>query len=93
MSTTALSKAIDTLGGQAALARVLAERTGKPIRQGHIWAWLHRTKKVPPELAPHIEMATESAGNRVGREELCPTFPWGVSLAQNKTETARKSPR
>lgn len=65
------------------MARILAQRTGKPIRQGHVWAWLNRTKKVPPEIAPHIEAATTDVGDRVGREELCPEFPWGESISVN----------
>jgi DNA-binding transcriptional regulator YdaS (Cro superfamily) len=88
MSTRALERAIGTMGGQSAMARVLAERTGKPIRQGHIWAWIHRTKKVPPEIAPHIEAATEELGERVGREELCPDFPWGSSVESPPTAAA-----
>ncbi len=59
------------------MARGLAERTGNPIRQGHVWAWLHRTGKVPPELAPHIELMTATRDKPVSRQELCPEFPWG----------------
>ncbi len=81
MSNQALECAIETLGGQAALARILAVRTGKPIRQGHVWAWLNRTNKVPPEIAPHIEAATEEAGKRVSRQKLCPDFPWGPAAS------------
>lgn len=77
MSTAALNRAIKAIGGQAALARELANRSGRPIRQGHVWAWLYRTKRVPPEIAPHIEAATEKVGKRVSREDLCPDFPWG----------------
>lgn len=88
MSTRALKRAIETLGGQAAMARILAERTGKPIRQGHVWAWINRTKKVPPELAPHIEAVTEELGDRVGREELCPDFPWGSATESTPTAAA-----
>lgn len=88
MSIRALERAIDTMGGQAAMARTLAERTGKPIRQGHVWAWINRTKKVPPEIAPHIEAATEEKGKRVGREELCPNFPWGSRADSTPTAAA-----
>lgn len=88
MSIQALERAIATTGGQAAMARILAERTGKPIRQGHVWAWINRTKKVPPEIAPHIEAITEERGERVGREELCPDFPWGSTVESNPTAAA-----
>jgi DNA-binding transcriptional regulator YdaS (Cro superfamily) len=80
MSTKALKKAIAVVDGQAALARILAERTGKPIRQGHVWAWLNRTMKTPPEMAPYIEAATAERGDRVTREELCPEFPWETPI-------------
>lgn len=67
MITEALTQAIEIAGGQAALARALAQRTGKPIRQGHIWAWINRSKRVPPELVLAIEAATG-----VSRHELRP---------------------
>lgn len=63
----ALNKAIETAGGQAALARELAQATGKPLRQGHIWAWLHRTHRVPAECVLPIEHITG-----VSRHELRP---------------------
>jgi DNA-binding transcriptional regulator YdaS (Cro superfamily) len=88
MSNDALKRAIEVMGGQAAMARSLAERTGKPIRQGHIWAWLNRTNKVPPELAPHIESATAALDRCVRREELCPEFPWGESISVNRENAA-----
>lgn len=59
--------AIRAAGGQAALARALAQRTGKPVRQGHIWAWLHRTYRVPAEYVLEIERVTG-----VSRHELRP---------------------
>lgn len=88
MSIKALERAIDILGGQAATARILAERTGKPIRQGHVWAWINRTKKVPPEMAPHIESATSDVGKMVTREQLCPEFPWAPSDASKTSAIA-----
>lgn len=67
MSMKALNRAIAKAGGQASLARALAKRTGRPIRQGHIWAWLHRTMRVPPE---HVIPIEEETG--VSRHELRP---------------------
>lgn len=67
MSIQALNRAIKASGSQAALARGLAQRTGRPIRQGHIWAWLHRGQRVPPELVIPIEELTG-----VSRHELRP---------------------
>ena len=79
MSRQALERSIDVLGGQAAVARILAEKTGRPIRQGHVWAWLNRTKSLPPDIASYLEAATTEAGKRVAREELCPEFPWDTA--------------
>lgn len=76
-SVKALRRAIAVVGGQSHLARELSALTGKPIRQGHIWAWLNRTLEVPPEIAPYIEAVTSERGDPVSRTELCPSFPWG----------------
>lgn len=65
--TNGLTEAIKKAGGQAALARVLAQRTGRPIRQGHIWAWINRSGRVPPELVLAIESVTG-----VSRSDLRP---------------------
>jgi DNA-binding transcriptional regulator YdaS (Cro superfamily) len=67
MENAGLTQAIKKAGGQAALARVLARQTGRPIRQGHVWAWIHRSRRVPPELVLAIEIATG-----VSRHDLRP---------------------
>ena len=72
MSTEALIEAIEKAKGQAALARVIAQLSGEPCKQAHVWNWLHRDQRVPPEFAPYIEKATG-----VSRVRLCPGFPWG----------------
>lgn len=59
----ALEKAIRVVGGQTELAK----RLGK--RQGHVWAWLNRDKKVPAEMVLPIERAT---AGEVTRHELRP---------------------
>lgn len=59
----ALKKAIEVVGGQAALAR----RIGK--KPGHVWAWLNRDHRVPVEMCRPIEEATNGA---VTRHELRP---------------------
>lgn len=69
ISMKALESAIEAAGGQAALARALASATGKPIRQGHIWAWLNRTHLIPAEYVLVIEGITEL---KVTRHELRP---------------------
>lgn len=67
MDNKGLTQAIEKAGGQAALARLLAQQTGRPIRQGHIWAWIHRSRRVPPEMVLAIEDATG-----ISRHELRP---------------------
>ena len=76
MSTEALQEAIEKASSQAALARSIAELSGKPCKQAHVWNWLHRDKRVPPQFAPFIEQATG-----VSRARLCPDFPWGPVAA------------
>lgn len=67
MERLALERAIKQTGGQAALARRLAVLTGKPIRQGHVWAWLNRTHRVPAEIVLQVEQASG-----VSRHDLRP---------------------
>jgi DNA-binding transcriptional regulator YdaS (Cro superfamily) len=69
-----LRAAIEAAGGQAALARTLAERTGEPIRQGHIWAWLNRSRRVPAEMVLHVEAVTGVARHQL-RIDLYPQTP------------------
>lgn len=76
MSTEALQEAIEKAGSQTALAKAVAELSGRPCKQAHVWNWLNRDKRVPPELAPYIEQATG-----VSRVALCPEFPWGPVAA------------
>jgi DNA-binding transcriptional regulator YdaS (Cro superfamily) len=58
-----LKRAIDICGSQKALA----DRIGK--RQGHVWFWLNKARRIPIEDAVKIEHATEG---KVSRQELCP---------------------
>jgi DNA-binding transcriptional regulator YdaS (Cro superfamily) len=79
MNTRALERAIDIAGGQTALAKKISEITGKPVRQGHVWSWLNRTRRVPPEFAIPVEIATEGA---VSRHETRPDlYPIAGSAA------------
>lgn len=59
----ALKAAIVVLGSQARLATALGKK------QGHIWFWLHKAKKLSPSIAIEIEHAT---GGIVPRASLCP---------------------
>lgn len=63
MKKTALEKAIDATGSQAALAKAIG------VKPQHVWNWLHRDKQVPAEKVLPIEVATEG---KVSRHELRP---------------------
>lgn len=59
----ALSRAIEKLGGQSALARACG------VKQGHVWHWLNKSHSVPGDYVLAIEAAT---GGAVTRYELRP---------------------
>lgn len=59
----ALKRAIDKAGGQSALARACG------VKQGHVWHWLNKSRRVPAEQALAVEAAT---GGAVTRYELRP---------------------
>lgn len=63
ISITPLQRAVAIAGGQVALATKLG------LKQGHVWWWLHRAKKVPAERCMAIERAT---GGKVTRYQLRP---------------------
>lgn len=63
LTTEPLQKAIGVAGGQTALARALG------VRQGHVWAWLNRTGKVPANHCLRIEEVTKG---KVTRYDLRP---------------------
>lgn len=69
MDTSKLQQAIAVAGSQSELARRLTDHTGKLIRQGHIWSWLHRTRRVPAEMVIPIEQVVDGA---VSRSDLRP---------------------
>ena len=57
MKKEALEAAMEQLGGQRSLARLLTER-GIPVAQAHVWNWLNRNKEVPAHICPHLECMT-----------------------------------
>lgn len=59
----ALARAIECIGGQAALARCLGKK------QAHVWGWLFRSGRVPATMAIPIEKAT---GGKITRHDLRP---------------------
>lgn len=84
MTISPLHRAVAIVGGQTALARALSTAE-RPIAQGHIWAWLYRTKVTPPEFCIHIEQAT---GGAVTRYDLRPDIFGPAPSEQDKTEAA-----
>ncbi|MCU7933710.1 MAG: helix-turn-helix domain-containing protein [Candidatus Thiodiazotropha sp. (ex Dulcina madagascariensis)] len=70
MNTEPLQKAIRLAGGQTALAALI----GRGVKQGHVWGWLNRDKKVPAEHCKAIEYKLDGA---VKAEELRPDVFYG----------------
>ncbi len=64
----ALKKAVRVLEGQSATAKVCAGT----VKQGHVYNWLNRDKKLPPQYALKIQRATADKGEEVRASELCP---------------------
>ena len=60
----AITLAVEKLGGQSALAAALG------LKQQHVWNWLNRDQRVPPEHCAAIETAT---GGAVRRWDLRPS--------------------
>lgn len=58
-----LKRAVELAGGQSSLARAIG------VKQQHVWNWLNRDGKTPPERAIPIEVAV---GGAVTRYELRP---------------------
>jgi TorA maturation chaperone TorD len=63
MGGTALAAAVDLVGGQAKLARILG------VTQPNVWHWLHKSERVPGEYVLKIEQAT---GGKISRHDLRP---------------------
>jgi DNA-binding transcriptional regulator YdaS (Cro superfamily) len=59
----ALFKAVEIVGSQSELARLLG------VRQSSIWTWLNVTKDVPAEICAQVEHVT---GGAVTRSDLRP---------------------
>jgi len=66
MDNSPLETAVAAVGGQSALARLLSTKE-KIVRQGHVWAWINRERRVPAEHVLAIELASG-----VSRHELRP---------------------
>lgn len=71
-----LQKAVKLLGGQVATARVICEwhkEHGRVVKvaQGHIWNWLHSTKRPMPP-AEHCRAIEDALNGQVTCQELRP---------------------
>lgn len=64
-----IEQAVELVGSQTELAARLSAATGRVVRQQHVWNWLHRDEKAPPEFCRAIEAATEG---KVTRYDLRP---------------------
>lgn len=73
----ALTKAIEVLGSQTALA----EAAGDDAKTGHVYYWLNKAPEVPAEYCPGIERATREKGDTVFCEWLCPSTDWAAIRA------------
>jgi hypothetical protein len=70
----ALHKAVIAVGGQTALANFLSSKTGRSIRQQHIWNWLNRDGGLPAAYAPLVKSLCEELGEFISCSDLCPDF-------------------
>ena len=75
MTTTAIDKAIDLLGGVSSAARALQVNNYQTVQQ-----W--RLSSVPAERCPDIEAATNGV---VTCEELRPDVNWAVLRKRRKS--------
>lgn len=80
-----LARAVELAGGQTELARKLRSLTGRPYKQAHVWNWLNRGDKLPPEIVIPIETII---GGAVNRSQLRPDlYP-----PDDQVVTAKKAP-
>lgn len=79
----ALSRAIEKLGGQSALARACG------VKQGHVWHWLNKSRSVPANYVLTIETAT---GGAVTRHELRPDIFGEPATTRPEKDPVKKEP-
>lgn len=81
MSTKAISEAIDLVGSQQKLAAACG------VKQPTVWAWLHGKKKVSPENAKRIEIATSGTVHAYQvRPDLPHLFPHPDQVSHSQKE-------
>lgn len=79
MTTSAIRNAVDILGSQANLARVLS------VTPAMVNQWLRGSRQVAAERCPAIEKATAGA---VRCEDLRPDVDWAYLRNSNQTKEA-----
>jgi DNA-binding transcriptional regulator YdaS (Cro superfamily) len=70
MTNEAISRAVNHVGGQSALARAVG------VSQATVWYWVHKMSRVPAEFVVAVETATNGA---VTRHDLRPDI-FGPSI-------------
>ncbi|MBB3691476.1 YdaS family helix-turn-helix protein [Sphingomonas sp. BK580] len=61
-----LARAVELLGGQAAVARLVG------VAQPSVWKWLRRGKHLPGEHVLKLEKALQEIGSPINRHDLRP---------------------
>ncbi len=85
MGGNALAAAVDIVGGQAKLARILG------VTQPNVWHWLHKSEHVPGEYVLKIEDAT---GGKVSRHDLRPDlYPKSMTISREPPGTIAEEDR
>ncbi len=70
----ALLKVVTIVGGQTALANAISLKTGRTIRQQHVWNWVNRDGGIPAAYAPFVESLCRELGEEIPCSYLCPDF-------------------
>ena len=70
----ALLKVVKVVGGQTALANAVSKKTGRAIRQQHVWNWINRDGGIPAAYAPLVEALCREYGEEISCSCLCPDF-------------------
>lgn len=78
----ALHRAIDALGSQTAMARLLS------VSQPSVWRWVHKGQALPPEHVLAVEAATGVSKHAL-RPDIYPRDKSGHAACPSDLEPAR----
>lgn len=70
----ALNRVVKIVGGQTALASAISQKTGRSIKQQHVWNWLNRDGGIPAAYAPLVKLLCREYGEEISCSHLCPDF-------------------